>query len=265
MKESVNHPKSIVWKYLFQLLIPKIFCFIPNRQIQVVCFHSQANLFFINHHYLGEMFRFQLRYLQTLSSISSENNTTVIFPLPLDILAAFVPQMKHCGHGQKGIIENYFFHSKITNKKLISMNYRTRARSSVYWRLNETREKKPNLVFTEATTTHTSLAIMGFGKAGGVDGSTIPTCSRGLPHVSGPSNYPWLVTTKNRVHTPYPYEKNELLLNEYLSDFMHLKTLFNIFGNSTTSLTKWGKFHTFLNPHKLINRKDKQHIHQSWS
>ena len=32
----------------------------------------------------------QLRYLQTLSSISSENNTTVIFPLPIDIMAAFV-------------------------------------------------------------------------------------------------------------------------------------------------------------------------------
>ena len=32
----------------------------------------------------------QLRYLQTLSSISSENNTTIIFPLPMDIMAAFM-------------------------------------------------------------------------------------------------------------------------------------------------------------------------------
>lgn len=31
----------------------------------------------------------QLRYLQTLSDISSENSTTIVFPLPLDILKAF--------------------------------------------------------------------------------------------------------------------------------------------------------------------------------
>ena len=35
----------------------------------------------------------QLRYLQTLSSISSENNTTIIFPLPMDIMAAFMDNM----------------------------------------------------------------------------------------------------------------------------------------------------------------------------
>ena len=58
------------------------------------------------------------------------------------------------------------------------------------------------------------LAIMGFGKAGGVDGIT--NMFKGIAYVSGPSNYPWLVTTKNRVHTPYPFVKNELLLNEYL-------------------------------------------------
>ena len=40
----------------------------------------------------------QLRYLQTLSSISSENNTTVIFPLPIDIMAAFMSKMS----GQNG-------------------------------------------------------------------------------------------------------------------------------------------------------------------
>jgi len=31
----------------------------------------------------------QLRYLQTLSSISAEKNSTIIFPLPMDILQAF--------------------------------------------------------------------------------------------------------------------------------------------------------------------------------
>ena len=29
----------------------------------------------------------QLRYLQTLSSISAENNSTIIFPVPLDIIS----------------------------------------------------------------------------------------------------------------------------------------------------------------------------------
>jgi hypothetical protein len=29
----------------------------------------------------------QLRYLQTLNSISAENNSTIIFPVPIDILA----------------------------------------------------------------------------------------------------------------------------------------------------------------------------------
>ncbi|KAK3087602.1 hypothetical protein FSP39_008175 [Pinctada imbricata] len=32
----------------------------------------------------------QLRYLQTLSSISSEKNSTIVFPLPIDFIAAFV-------------------------------------------------------------------------------------------------------------------------------------------------------------------------------
>lgn len=33
----------------------------------------------------------QLRYLQTLSEIASERNSTVIFPVPLDIISAFIP------------------------------------------------------------------------------------------------------------------------------------------------------------------------------
>ncbi|NSW75500.1 MAG: slipin family protein [Candidatus Atribacteria bacterium] len=34
----------------------------------------------------------QLRYLQTLSDISAENATTVVFPLPMEILKAFTPK-----------------------------------------------------------------------------------------------------------------------------------------------------------------------------
>ncbi|KAF2885283.1 hypothetical protein ILUMI_20906 [Ignelater luminosus] len=34
----------------------------------------------------------QLRYLQTLSAISAEKNSTIVFPLPIDILTAFMPK-----------------------------------------------------------------------------------------------------------------------------------------------------------------------------
>lgn len=34
----------------------------------------------------------QLRYLQTLSNIASEKNSTIIFPLPMDILRGFLPE-----------------------------------------------------------------------------------------------------------------------------------------------------------------------------
>ncbi len=34
----------------------------------------------------------QLRYLQTLTEISAEHNSTIIFPLPIDLLRAFVPR-----------------------------------------------------------------------------------------------------------------------------------------------------------------------------
>ncbi|XP_026473428.1 band 7 protein AGAP004871-like isoform X2 [Ctenocephalides felis] len=36
----------------------------------------------------------QLRYLQTLSTISAEKNSTIIFPLPLDIIGPFMNHMK---------------------------------------------------------------------------------------------------------------------------------------------------------------------------
>lgn len=36
----------------------------------------------------------QLRYLQTLVEIGAENNTTTIFPLPIDMIKAFMPPVK---------------------------------------------------------------------------------------------------------------------------------------------------------------------------
>jgi hypothetical protein len=36
----------------------------------------------------------QLRYLQTLSHIASEKTTTVVFPLPMDIITPFLEMIK---------------------------------------------------------------------------------------------------------------------------------------------------------------------------
>src|SRR5438034_4002606 len=37
----------------------------------------------------------QLRYLQTLTDISMEKNSTIVFPLPLDIIGPFMQMMRH--------------------------------------------------------------------------------------------------------------------------------------------------------------------------
>ena len=36
----------------------------------------------------------QLRFLQTLTEISSDKNSTIIFPVPIDLLAPFMDKMK---------------------------------------------------------------------------------------------------------------------------------------------------------------------------
>jgi len=37
----------------------------------------------------------QLRYLQALVEVASENNSTTLFPIPIDLLKAFVPKLPH--------------------------------------------------------------------------------------------------------------------------------------------------------------------------
>ena len=41
----------------------------------------------------------QLRYLQTLTEIASERNSTIIFPLPVDLIRMFLP--KEASEGKK--------------------------------------------------------------------------------------------------------------------------------------------------------------------
>ncbi len=36
----------------------------------------------------------QLRFLQTLTEVASEQSSTIIFPVPLDIISAFLPKGK---------------------------------------------------------------------------------------------------------------------------------------------------------------------------
>ena len=42
----------------------------------------------------------QLRYLQTLREVATENNSTTIFPLPMDLLSAFIHKKKEDGGGE---------------------------------------------------------------------------------------------------------------------------------------------------------------------
>lgn len=41
----------------------------------------------------------QLRYMQTLTEIAVEKNSTIIFPLPIDLITAMLPQSAH-GNGK---------------------------------------------------------------------------------------------------------------------------------------------------------------------
>ena len=49
----------------------------------------------------AEPLTLQLRYLQTLTEIGVEKNTTIIFPLPVDILSALTEALKRSGGGSK--------------------------------------------------------------------------------------------------------------------------------------------------------------------
>jgi erythrocyte band 7 integral membrane protein len=43
-------------------------------------------------------FAIQLRYLQTLNSIAAEKNSTIIFPVPLDLLEVFGKRAERKSH-----------------------------------------------------------------------------------------------------------------------------------------------------------------------
>ena len=43
----------------------------------------------------------QLRYLQTLSNIAAEKNSTIVFPLPMDLISKLGSKMKSFNRGNK--------------------------------------------------------------------------------------------------------------------------------------------------------------------
>ena len=57
--------------------------------MQLLCFLFQT-LLEDTHLQLKKNVFFQLRYLQTLSSIAAEHNSTIIFPMPMNILDHFM-------------------------------------------------------------------------------------------------------------------------------------------------------------------------------
>jgi regulator of protease activity HflC (stomatin/prohibitin superfamily) len=46
----------------------------------------------------------QLRYLQTLTEIAAEKNSTIVFPLPLELLQGLLRLPIHVGDGQNGSV-----------------------------------------------------------------------------------------------------------------------------------------------------------------
>ena len=65
----------------------------------------------------------QLRYLQTLNSISAENNSTIVFPVPVDVLNTFMGgsnpgSQRHKVRFSQYAIVNIQNKNKVENNKL---------------------------------------------------------------------------------------------------------------------------------------------------
>ncbi|VDP62420.1 unnamed protein product [Schistosoma curassoni] len=61
-------------------------------------------------------FAVQLRYLQTLSTISAEKNSTIIFPLPVDLVTHFM----HNNHGSNNTVNKNNNNNNSQNKTKIT-------------------------------------------------------------------------------------------------------------------------------------------------
>ena len=55
----------------------------------------------------NKMVSSQLRYLQTLNNIAAENNSTVVFPVPMDLFTKLVEVIPDTS-GDRGRVDNLF-------------------------------------------------------------------------------------------------------------------------------------------------------------
>ena len=49
----------------------------------------------------GHPMAMQMRFLQTLSDVGAENNTTIVFPMPIELLNAFVKNGSQNGKSKR--------------------------------------------------------------------------------------------------------------------------------------------------------------------
>jgi len=64
----------------------------------------------------------QLRYLQTLNSISAENNSTVVFPVPIDIMSSFMQMNTNNQSGLPSVFNNNFQYQNIPTQQQYHQN-----------------------------------------------------------------------------------------------------------------------------------------------
>ena len=64
----------------------------------------------------------QLRYLQTLNSISAENNSTVVFPVPIDIMSSFMQMNTNNQSGLPSVFNNNFQYQSVPKQQQYHQN-----------------------------------------------------------------------------------------------------------------------------------------------
>ena len=55
----------------------------------------QVSFAFLPNIFIDSLEKFQLRYLQTLNNISAESNSTIVFPVPIDVLSQVIKTSQH--------------------------------------------------------------------------------------------------------------------------------------------------------------------------
>ena len=92
--KSFKPTYSLLGKTLLCLKITVVILVCIEKWLEKICYYKITYIFcrdyqhFYTLHDIGTYF--QLRYLQTLTGISAENNSTIIFPLPIDFISSYM-------------------------------------------------------------------------------------------------------------------------------------------------------------------------------